>query len=61
LKGHGCPVCANIENGKRRRKWTDENCRDEARKYKTKTEFKKGNTGAYKYALEKNCLNHLIG
>ena len=56
LKGHGCPVCANIENGKRRRKWTDENCRDEARKYKTKTEFKKGNTGAYKYALEKKLL-----
>lgn len=50
LKGHGCPICADIENGKRKRKWTYEKCQEEAKKYKTKSEFQKGNPGAYRYA-----------
>lgn len=56
LKGHGCPKCADIENGKRKRKWTYESCYAEAIKYKTKTEFQKGNLGAYLYARKHGLL-----
>ena len=56
LKGHGCPKCADIENGLRKRKWTYEKCRDEARKYKTKVEFQQGSSGAFKYAYDKGIL-----
>ena len=56
LAGHGCPICADVENGKRKQKWTHKNCIEEARKYKTKVEFQKGNAGAYKYALGKGLL-----
>ena len=50
LIGNGCPICADVENGKRKQKWTPRNCQEEARKYKTKVELKKGNAGAYNYA-----------
>lgn len=56
LKGHGCPKCADIENGNRKRKWTYETCKNEARKYKTKGEFQKCSSGAYKYANEKGII-----
>ena len=56
LAGHGCPYCADVENGKRLQKWTRDNCIEEARKYKTRGEFRNGNAGAYKYALEKGLL-----
>lgn len=56
LKGHGCPKCADIENGKRKRKWTSETCRKEAQKYKTKVEFQKGSPGAYLYAQRHRLL-----
>lgn len=56
LQGHGCPICANIENGNKRRKWTLDKCQNEARKYKTKQEFRKGNAGAYKYASDNGLL-----
>ena len=56
LQGHGCPICANIENGNKRRKWTHDKCQNEARKYKTKQEFRKGNAGAYKYASDNGLL-----
>lgn len=56
LKGHGCPKCADIENGKRKRKWTHETCRDEAKKYKTKVEFQRGSSGAFKYAYDKGII-----
>ncbi len=39
LRGSGCPKCADVENGKRHRKWTYETCNEEARKYTTKYEF----------------------
>ena len=58
LRGHGCPFCADIENGKKKRKWTHESCYEEARKYKTKVEFQKRNAGAYKYAWEEGLLNN---
>ena len=57
LKGHGCPKCANIENGIRKRKWTDETCLEEAKNYKTRTEFQKANLGAYLYARKKELLD----
>ncbi len=50
LQGHGCPICADVENGKRKRKWTYEKCQKEAKKYRTKTAFQKGNPSAYRYA-----------
>ena len=56
LRGHGCPKCADIENGKRKRKWTSETCRKEAQKYKTKVEFQKGYPGAYLYAQKHRLL-----
>jgi len=56
LRGHGCPFCADIENGKKRRKWTYEKCQEEAKKYKTKTEFQKGNPGAYVFARKNGFL-----
>ena len=56
LAGHGCPVCADVENGKKKQKWTPENCQEEARKYKTKVEFQKRSAGAYNYALGKGIL-----
>lgn len=56
LRGHGCPICANIFIANKNRKWTYDNCRDEARKYRTKVEFQKGNAGAYKYALDNGLL-----
>ena len=56
LKGHGCPKCADIENGKRKRKWTSETCREVAQKYKTKVEFQKGHPGAYLYARRHRLL-----
>ncbi len=56
LQGHGCPICADIKNGKRKRKWTLESCKTEAIKYKTKNEFQKGNSGAYIYARKHGLL-----
>ena len=57
LQGHGCPICADVENGKKKRKWTPEMCHDEAMKYKTKTDFQKGNPGAYIYARKHELLD----
>ena len=57
LKGHGCPICAGIENGKRKRKWTYEKCQEEAKKYKTKSEFAKKSGGAYFLARKNGWLN----
>ena len=56
LQGHGCPICADVENGKRKRKWTYEKCQEEAKKYRTRTEFQKGNPGAYIYARKNGFL-----
>jgi len=57
LQGHGCPFCADIENGKKKRKWSFEMCHNEALKYKTKSEFQKGNSGAYIYARKHGLLD----
>lgn len=56
IRGCGCPKCADIENGKRKRKWTPETCREEAQKYKKRVEFQKGNPGAYLYAQRHRLL-----
>ena len=50
LQGHGCPFCADVENGKKKRKWTYDTCHEIAKKFRTRTEFQKGNPGAYRYA-----------
>jgi len=57
LQGHGCPICAAKANAERNRKWTYETCRNEARKYKTKVEFQKGNANAFQYAWKNGLLN----
>ena len=56
LQGHGCPFCADIENGKKKRKWTYESCREVAKGYKTRTAFQRGNPGAYVFARKKGLL-----
>lgn len=58
LQGHGCPICADVENGKRKRKWTYEKCQEEAKKFKTKTAFQKGHPGAYLYARRHGFLKN---
>ena len=40
-------------------KWTKENCIKEIIKYKTKTEFNKGASGAYDAAYDNGWLNEL--
>jgi hypothetical protein len=57
LQGHGCSFCADIENGKKKRKWTYDTCYKEARKYKTRTEFQRGSSGAYIYARKNGYLS----
>ena len=57
LKGHGCPFCADVENGKKKRKWNYDTCLKEARKYKTRTEFQKACSGAYIYARKNGYLS----
>ena len=56
LKGHGCPKCADIENGLKKRKWTPETCYNEAKKYKTKVEFHRNSAGAFKFAYDKGLI-----
>ena len=57
LSGCRCPKCAKIEASQKWRKWTEETCRDEARKYKTKLEFLKRSSGAYTYATKNGLLD----
>lgn len=57
LRGHGCPICADVENGKRKRKWTYDTCYKEARKYKTRAEFQRGSSGAYVFARKNGYLS----
>ena len=57
LQGHGCPFCADVENGKKKRKWTYDTCFKEARNYKTRTEFQRGSAGAYIYARKNGYLS----
>lgn len=56
LQGHGCPFCADVENGKRKRKWTYETCSEIAKEYKTRSAFQRGNPGAYIYARKNGLL-----
>lgn len=56
LQGHGCPFCADVENRKKKRKWTYDTCFKEARKYKTRTEFQRCSSGAYIYARKNGYL-----
>ena len=56
LSGCRCPKCAKIEASKKWRKWTDETCREEAKKYKSKMEFLRGSSGAYKFASKNGLL-----
>jgi len=60
LRGHGCPICADVENGKRKIKWTYDTCYKEARKYKTRAEFQRGSSGAYVCARKNGYLNQFV-
>ena len=57
LKGHGCPRCADINNGLKKRKWNYDACYIEARKYKTRSEFQKCSSSAYVSARKNGYLN----
>ena len=56
LGGHGCPICGIKKRTELRAKWNFQTCYEEARKYKTKTEFQKGNASAYEIAWKKGFL-----
>lgn len=56
LRGHGCPKCAAKKRAEINRKWTQETCRIEARKYKTKVEFQQGSSSAFKYAYDNGII-----
>lgn len=56
LQGHGCPICADKANAERKRIWTYETCKNEAKKYKTKVEFQQGSSGAFKYAYDNGII-----
>lgn len=43
LQGHGCPFCADVENGKRKRKWTIDTCYEQQRTIEQKLHFRKEN------------------
>ena len=60
LKGHGCPQCSIQNRTVKRTKWTYEICLNEAKKYKTKVEFRKGNIGAYRKACENGYINDFV-
>ena len=52
-------VCSHMTK-KWEKKWADkETCRREALKYKTRSEFQKGNDGAYTYALRHGLLDEI--
>ena len=55
--GSGCSKCSAIERGSNSKKWTYEKCYEEAKKYKTRSEYKKGCGGSYKIANQKRWLN----
>ena len=57
LKGHGCRYCAITKNTETNTKWTFETCYDEAKKYKTRKEFRKKAAGAYIHAWKKGFLD----
>ena len=57
LRGHGCPKCGIKKRAELMTKWNYQTCYEEAKKYKTKVEFQKGNSGAFRYAWEKGLLN----
>ena len=50
LKGHGCPACGRGKTEDRKTKWTHESCYEEAKKYKSKIEFKIAAPTAYSKA-----------
>lgn len=50
LHGCGCPKCKNI-------KWNKETCYQEAKKYKTRTEFQKGCNRAYRVVCKNKWLD----
>ena len=56
LSGHGCPHCGMIKRAEARTVWTHESCYEEAKKYKTKIEFKIAAPTAYSKARENGWL-----
>ena len=56
LKGHGCPHCAINKRSKSKTVWTYESCYEEAKKYKSKIEFKKAAPTAYSKARKNGWL-----
>lgn len=54
-------ICAHMTKKKIESKWTYERCADEAKKYKTRTEFQKGSSGAYNAAYKNKWLPDICG
>lgn len=57
LKGHGCPVCGKEKAKDGKTKWSYDSCYEEAKKHKSKIDFKIAAPTAYKKAREKGWLD----
>ena len=56
--GSGCSKCSSIERGSNSKKWTYESCYTEAKKYKSRSEFKKGCASAYSASCKNGWLKY---
>lgn len=56
LERRGCKLCSSKNRVNGLRKWNKETCREEAKKYKTKSDFARKAGAAYRLALENNWL-----
>lgn len=52
-------ICVHMKPPSKKIKWTIDKCKEEALKYKTRTNFQKGSRGAYKSSLRNGWLNEL--
>ena len=56
-RGSGCKECSLMKVKNKIMKWTYERCYEEAKKYKTRSEYKKGSASAYSSSCRKSWLN----
>lgn len=59
-KGIFDDICSHIVSGRKPSKWNYVSCRKEAKKYKNRGQFQKGNDSAYKVSLKNNWLDEFF-
>lgn len=57
-RGSGCKECSLMKVKNKIMKWTYDRCYEEAKKYKTRSEYKKGSASAYSSSCRKSWLNY---